>query len=426
MLDEFKAVVSASEYKHLSCPEVIKYLSDDGINVEDEDFVFESVLVWIRHDPDNRKSSLKQILDQVRLPYCTATYLQRVVDTCDVLTPECREYVRDATKYHRDAALRQEISSCRMTPRRRFRMNRRLLVVGGLGNTPCHYLEEDDESWETLTELPESRNYYSVCRVEGGLLLTGGLMDGSTDGLTGWSTGGSKIYVSALSSKQNCWIFEFIERKWKTMPPFKVDRHKHSSVPIGDTVYVIGGYEINTNEVVKSVERLDVKRRQWSSVPDLLQPVYIPMVTSLGDRLFVFGGRGADKMPLYCTQMYDTVWGEWRILASMPEICDLGSAVALNSHIYLVGGYKRSCLRYDPTADSWTSLSQPELLHGLAPTVVWHGRVLVAGGIGDDKHPSSHIEEYDCEQDQWSDWDCELKTPLSSHFVFNVDLYDVA
>ena len=185
MLDEFKAVVSASEFKNLSCPEVIQYLSDDGISVENEDFVFESVLVWVRHEPDNRKSSLKQILDNIRLPYCTATYLQRVVDTCDVLTPECREYVRDATKYQREAALRQEISSCRMAPRTRFHTNQRLLVVGGNedreeANMHCHYLKGDDETWEMLTDLPESRSYYSVCRVEGGLLLTGGLTGNST------------------------------------------------------------------------------------------------------------------------------------------------------------------------------------------------------------------------------------------------------
>ena len=230
----------------------------------------------------------------------------------------------------------------------------------------------------------------------------------------------------ASTSKHNCWNFEFIERKWKTMPPFKIDRHRHSSVLMGDTVYVIGGIEINTKEVFKSVERLDVKRRHWSFVQDLPQPVYLPMVTSMGVRLFVFGGRGADKKTRYCTQMYDTVWGEWHTLASMPKLCDLGSAVTLNKHIYLLGGYKRSCLRYDPTADSWTSLSQPKLLHGSAPAVVWHGLILVAGGIGDDKRSSPHIEVYDCEKDQWSDWNCELKTPLSSHFVFNVDLYDVA
>ena len=414
MLDEVKAVVSASEFKDLSCQEVIKYLSDDGINVEDEDFVFESVLVWVRNDPDIRKSSLKQILDIIRLPYCTATYLHRVVNTCDVLTPECREYVREATKYHREAALRQEISSCRMASRTLFRMNRRLLVVGGEDNKHCHYMKKDDGFWEMLTDLPESRNYHSVCRVEGGLLLTGGL------------PGVPKFGSLVLLSKHNCWTYEFVERKWNPMPPFKIERHRHSSIVMGDTVYVIGGFENNTYKVIRSVESLDVRRRHWSSVPDLPQPVYHPMVTSLGDRLFVFGGRGADKTSLCCTQMYDTVWGEWRTLASMPELCDLGCAVTVNSHIYLVGGYKRSCLRYDPTADSWTSLSQPKLLHGLAPAVVWHGRILVAGGIGDDKNSSSAIEVYDCEKDQWSDWVCELKTPLSSHFVFNVDLYAVA
>ena len=150
MLQRFKSVVSASEFKEQSCRELIDYLSDDGINVEDENIVFESVLVWIKHDLDNRQTSLRKILEHVRLPYCTIDYLHQVVDTGDVFTPECREYVHKAARFHMQATLRHEISSCRMVARTSFNVKRRLLVVGGGSRVEgeiedykyCHYFKE--------------------------------------------------------------------------------------------------------------------------------------------------------------------------------------------------------------------------------------------------------------------------------------------
>ncbi|KAI0242680.1 Ring canal kelch protein [Lamellibrachia satsuma] len=334
MLQRFKSVVSASEFKELSCQELIEYLSDDGINVEDENIVFESVLVWTRHDLDNRQTSLRKLLEHVRLPYCTIDYLHQVVDTGDVLTPECREYIHKAARFHMQATLRHEISSCRMVARTSFNVKRRLLVVGGLNTA----------------------------------------------------------------------------------------RYLHASVVVGDTVYVVGGKGAD-GKVVKTFERLNVKRRQRTSLPDMPQSVYFPMAVSYGSGVYVFGGRDAKKKSASCARMY-TMWGEWRTLTDMPEVCDIGSVVTLNSYIYVVGGYRKSCMRYDPATDCWKRLSKPRLEHGNAPAVVWQGNILVAGGGGDSKTKSSVIEQYDIEKDEWSDWDTELTAKLSGHFVFNVDLYD--
>ena len=411
MLQRFKSVVSASEFKELSCQELVDYLSDAGINVEDENIVFESVLVWIRHDLDNRRTSLRKILEHVRLPYCTIDYLHQVVKLFDVLTPECQEYVREAAQFHIEATLRHEISCCRMVARTSFNVKRRLLVVGGVSDVNgqndevykyCHYLKEDGTPWESLTELPSCGRYYSVCRIESDMLLTGGYHN---------------------SVKDDCFVFDFVEKTWKNLPRLTTARYFHSSVGMGNTVYVVGGFG-DDSKVIKSVERLDVKRRQWTSVPDMPQFVYFSMTVSHNNSLYVFGGRDAEKNALRCSWRYDTMWGVWRSLADMPVACDLGSVVMLNNYIYTVGGYTKSCMRYDPAKDCWTKLSQPRLGHGNAPAVVWQGNVLVAGGFGDSQTKSSVIEQYDIDKDEWSDWDIELTAKLSGHFLFNVDLYD--
>ena len=44
MKSEFKSVAFADEFKELSCTEVIEWIRDDDVNVEDEDVVMEAVL----------------------------------------------------------------------------------------------------------------------------------------------------------------------------------------------------------------------------------------------------------------------------------------------------------------------------------------------------------------------------------------------
>ena len=108
----------------------------------------------------------------------------------------------------------------------------------------------------------------------------------------------------------------------------------------------------------------------------------------------------------------------------MLEACSLGSAVAFSRYIYLLGGFRRSCLRYDPATDSWTRLSEPRQKHGNAPAVVWQGQILVAGG-GDAKTKSSVIEHYDPVTNEWSDWTTPLNEKLNSHCMFSVILCGV-
>ncbi|KAI0211369.1 Kelch-like protein 2, partial [Lamellibrachia satsuma] len=79
MAVDFMSVVSTSEFRELPCKELIEYISDDDVNVDTEDAVFEAVLNWVRHDLSERKSFLMKILEHVRLQFCTRSYLDNVV-----------------------------------------------------------------------------------------------------------------------------------------------------------------------------------------------------------------------------------------------------------------------------------------------------------------------------------------------------------
>ena len=207
------------------------------------------------------------------------------------------------------------------------------------------------------------------------------------------------------------------------MPPLFTGRLNHRSVSLGDSVYVVGGKGVG-DTVLGTVECLNVRRRQWSAMAEMPQAVLDPAVATYGNRVFVFGGRDAQDVNLCCTQVLDTTRGHWSTRSDSPEVCELGAAVTLNDVIYVVGGFIRTCLKYTPATDTWTRLSQPREKHGNAPAVVWRGCILVAGGGGPEPR-SSVIEQYDPLTDTWSDWKSELNMKLCTHDMFNVDFSHV-
>ena len=184
MVAEFKTVAFSDQFKEMSCSELVEMIKDDDIPVEDEDLVVESVVEWVRRDLDGRKASFETILEHTRLAFCSSHYLQQIHDLDDLLTPKCRKYLNEASKFQKDIAHQHEVFSCRTQPRRHFDVKRRLVVVGGLtcsednpsvANNICQFYNEDTSCWETLTEMPPSVGcLYSLCYLVRSLLLTGG------------------------------------------------------------------------------------------------------------------------------------------------------------------------------------------------------------------------------------------------------------
>ena len=405
MYSEFKTVANKEEFKQLSCNELTEYIRDHRVVVDSEDFVCESILDWVRHDPDNRKPSFESIFEIIRLPYCSRTYLRRLQDSCDMLTPKCLEYLREALSFQGDPAHQHEISSCRTVPRNNFRMKSCLLVLGWQSRwyTKVKYYDDDTHCWKTLTKTRLSGFVSSVCHTNRGLFLTGG----RSENIRFQST-----------------FFDLSTREWTW--PWKKNlttrREYHRSVWLGNCIYVLGGihHSDDDHKVLASVECLDADSEEWVSMPDMPQAMFAHMVTNYHENIFVFGGENEQREATRSTQVFDTTLRQWDTRADMPVACSKCAAVTLNDFIYVVGGEHRKCLRYDPASDSWTTLSTPRLEHRYALAVVWRGTIVLAGGSWWEPYV---FEQYDPVTDAWSYCDIPPLKKFKTIFqMFNVDL----
>ena len=430
MCGQFKSVARSEEFKHLSCDELIHLIKQNDVDVDSEDIVCESVLGWVRHDLENRRSALDTIIQYVRLPYCSSSYLWHTKDTSDLLTPKFLQYLDEALKFQADSVHRYEMSSCRTLPRNNVQKKSCLLVFGTQNVTTqqqvyndkygghgaynrnqrtvtttntcrcSYYYKEDSKQWVQLmhpSKPVDAACTFSLCGTDRGQLLR---------------------------DNGNCWTLDLIV-KTEGYVPWASARFHDGSVSLGNCVYVVGGKEgmaVHAKEL-SSAECLKLQERQTVPLPDMPRAVADPMVVTCNNKIYVVGGT-VQGDAVSCIQIFDTTWGEWCTGSEMPEACTGCAAVALNNSIYVVGGNNRTCLKYDPSSDSWTKLPPPLRSHAKTAAVVWRGCILVA--TRGAALSTEACEQYTPANDTWSDWttsfDARAMDSVVCHSLFNVDL----
>lgn len=75
-------VMTSPEFLDLTEEELQDYLSDDQLDVEREDAIFEALVAWTYVNPHMRESTFRNLLPRVRLELCTPDFL------CDVVQEE--------------------------------------------------------------------------------------------------------------------------------------------------------------------------------------------------------------------------------------------------------------------------------------------------------------------------------------------------
>ncbi|GMS99881.1 hypothetical protein PENTCL1PPCAC_22056, partial [Pristionchus entomophagus] len=106
---------------------------------------------------------------------------------------------------------------------------------------------------------------------------------------------------------------------------------------------------------------------EWSLRESMSKEHVLPASCVLDGKLYVIGGCYHQSV-WNDGEYYDTQKDEWATIASMKKGREGGTAAALNGMIYLVGGYEttrnpfaRHSLadveRYDPSTNSWTTMS---------------------------------------------------------------------
>lgn len=129
----FLDVCQSLEFLQLSSEEMNALISNEDLNVQSEEQVYESVIRWIRHDADGREEHLPKLLRNVRLPVMERGYLISTVSREPLVrrSESCRDLVEQAKDYLLLPEHGTALEGAQICPRRPMRSGELLYAVGG-------------------------------------------------------------------------------------------------------------------------------------------------------------------------------------------------------------------------------------------------------------------------------------------------------
>ncbi|XP_048374586.1 actin-binding protein IPP-like [Sphaerodactylus townsendi] len=300
---------------------VASIISLNNLMISSELVVYKAVLRWVMAQATSRRSFLTQLLRNVRLPLLTQE--------------ELREVQSESTHY-RDFRLRWK----------RLNRQERLQESGGLRqgmyNTcivcvdlfsmegpdlktkdfQVACLDPQTETWE---KLPLLKCFYCARCVAMGdkLYVTGGVHTDDT-------------YSNNLHE------YSPLRNRWIQLPSMSVARASHGFLACGQKLFAVGGW-FSYEYYLDTAESFDLVEKSWTPIANMPVALSHFASTVLKNRLYLIGGVSDSAGTWYASRkilIYNITTDLWSQVL-MDNECYWSGAVAMNSGIYVVGGYFR-------------------------------------------------------------------------------------
>ncbi|KAK2187478.1 hypothetical protein NP493_164g03066 [Ridgeia piscesae] len=419
MLENFIEVTQCEEFLKLEEEDLVHYIEDDTLNVNNEDIVFEAVLTWTKHVLSDRVSVLPDLLEHVRFPFCSPSYFLDNIETCDVMVNwRCKKFIAEYKHYHFAPERRGEITSKRIRPRKSSSLKNAVIVLGGC----THNSETNNHAflWNLDTDQWSKCDYLSPPQVE-----CGGIESFS---LCSWQ---GNLVLSIQKGQgmvpSTCWLFDIIARQWKDIT-YNESLIGASTLSFQGKLLILGGKDTVYNSVSSKMLQLDVGNQKWMEVGSMLEPVHHHIATEFHGMLFVLGGKKKhptlfDSSPVsVATQCYKPNQRKWQLCAPMPISLSSASTLIHEDKIFVFGtyiehnaGWHCGLCSYSPQVDSWAMLAAPSRSHHFAPATTYNGKLIVLGGTDDVYNLTDSVEMYDPIKDVWELLNVKTHIALSDH-----------
>ncbi|KAL4084260.1 hypothetical protein QTP88_028085 [Uroleucon formosanum] len=360
-------VANGEDFLSLFVEDVIKIISCNDLAVPFEEKVFESIIKWVRHDLEQRKDFLPELMEHIRLPLLASMpdILNGIIE--DPLlknSPKCKNYIFEALRFNPLKSIEH------FTIPQKIRCKSRLfggsqkviLIISRSVTFPKCYTEWYDPVTKVREDAPE----ISECLVLPGF---GVIRDKFV-----YSVGILDIFrfisVSMLdvSSRSPSWV---------PMVNMSAIRDGLGVGVLDNCIYAVGG--INGTNYLKSVEVFNVSIQNWQ------------MVSSMSTARSRMGDPTLDK---------------WTPVSKMSvRRGNLGVGV-LDNAIYAIGGYNgfqilKSAEKYSPSDGVWSTIPNMHLHRDKPGVVALDGLLYVFGGDVDKTNVDT-LEIYNPSTNTWS------------------------
>ena len=241
----------------------------------------------------------------------------------------------------------------------------KIYAIGGSGGVNEAY-DPETNTWMTKKPMPNPRTSFAITAYENKIYCIGGYANGT-------GTAINEVYDPRTDT-------------WETKETMPTIRSQLKASAGNGKIYVIGGIR-DGGEILNLNEVYDPATDTWTTKSPIPYGVYSHSSVVVGNRIYVISGQsaspgnsGPDKGPL--NQIYNTEKDTWTLGATPPQPAHRSGAVVTSGRfapkrIYVIGGevgfMEATNLNqvYDPQTDTWsTGVSMPTARQGLGVAIV--------------------------------------------------------
>ncbi|XP_048825563.1 kelch-like protein 25 [Brienomyrus brachyistius] len=391
----FEAVRDTEDFYNLSKDKLLDLILSDELEIEDERVVVGAVLRWVRHDLDNRRGDFPELLGGIRLALLPSECLVEVV-ACEELVmadKRSRQIVEEAMRCKRRILQNDGVV---MSPYARPRKAGHTLLILGGQTFMCDKIYQVDHKAKQIipkSDFPSPRKEFSACAIGCKVYVTGGR--GSENGVS-----------------KDVWIYDTVREEWSKGAPMLIARFGHGSAELENSLYVVGGhtatvgvFPASPSVSLKQVERYDPMSNKWAMTAPLMDGVSNAAVVSAKLKLFVFGGSTLHRDGAPKVQCYHPIENRWAVAAECPQPWRYTAAAVLGSQIFIMGGdteFTAACAyRFDCDSKQWTRVGDMTSKRMSCHAVASGNKLYVVGGYFGTQRCKT-LDCYDPTSDSWN------------------------
>ncbi|KAM9340226.1 kelch-like protein 10 [Symphorus nematophorus] len=390
IIDHFEEVVSCEEFQQLSAEDLTGILKRDDLNVRKESTVFEAILHWITHAPEERKRHITELLSKVRLALTGMDYIEMNVLSNELV----------ASKLDCVGVAQSALQICHMMtdkptfviyhPVARPRLpNTILLAIGGWsGGDPTNGIEAYDVNagrWIDVTnDLERPRAYHGAVFLNGFVYCVGGF-----------------DRVEHFNSVRR---LDLNTHTWHEVAPMHHRRCYVSVTVLNGCIYAMGGYDGHVR--LSTAERYKPETNQWTLIAPMHEQRSDASCTTLNNKVYICGGFNGNECLQTC-EYYRPETNQWTVITPLSTRRSGVGVIAYADHVYAVGGFDgnnrlRSVEAYNPRTNTWHTVSSMKTTRSNFGIEVIDDLLFAVGGFNGFT-TSSNVEYYDAVTNEWSE-----------------------
>lgn len=277
-----------------------------------------------------------------------------------------------------------------------------LYVLGGCSETgvpldSVEVLDVDSQTWSQLPPLPTARAGASAVALGGQVMVLGGMNQQQTP----------------LASVE---MYHPDEGKWETRASLGQPSMGITTVEKEGKVYALGGMGADTTPQAL-VRVYEAEKDQWQPLTSMPTPRYGATPFVRENKIYMMGGRQG-KMPVTALEAFDLEMKSWTRYPCIPSRRAFSCCATNDRSFFSLGGlqqpgphnfYSRphfvsTMEEYDLDQGIWIKPTRTSRMREKRADFVagcLGGRVIVAGGLGNEPSPLGTVESYNPVKRRW-------------------------